>query len=106
MGTAFVPSETLRSTLVTKNVMINGRRTSVKLEPTELAALNAICARENLSIHEFCKRADNSPRRQEASRTGRIRMAILEYCMAQTPTLATAALASRAPIDGGGHRRG
>ena len=105
-GTKSLSSETVRSTLVTKNVMIDGRRTSVKLEPTELAALYAICAREKLSIHEFCKRADNNPRRREASRTGRIRMAILEYCIAQTRTLAKVALASPAPTDGGGHRRG
>ena len=88
LGTESLSSETVRSTLVTKNVVIDGHRTSVKLEPTELAALHAICAREKLSIHEFCKRADNDPRRQEASRTSRIRMAILEYCLAQTRTLA------------------
>ena len=104
-GTKSLSSETVRSTLVTKNVVINGRRTSVKLEPTELAVLNAICALEKLSINEFCKRVDNNVRRQESSRTGRIRMAILEYCLAQTRTLANVVPASPAPVDGGRHRR-
>ena len=60
-------------------IRIDGRRTSVRLESTEHAALRAICAREKLSINEFCERADHDPRRQESSRSGRIRMAILEY---------------------------
>ena len=94
-----------RSTLVIKNVKIDGRRTSVKLEPTELEALNEICFRENLSIHEFCRRADINPRRREASRTGRIRMAILDYYLRHATFLAATAI-SNTTLRRSGHTGG
>ncbi len=65
--------------LIVRNIRIRGDRTSIKLEPVESAALDRICAVENLTIHEFCERADRDPARTEGSRTGRIRMAILDY---------------------------
>ena len=68
-----------RSSLVVRNVRIRGDRTSIKLEAVESAALDRICAKENLTIHDFCERADRDPVRTESSRTGRIRMAILDY---------------------------
>ena len=67
------------SSLIVRNIRIRGDRTSIKLEPVESAALDRICAAENLTIHEFCERADRDPARNEGSRTGRIRMAILDY---------------------------
>ncbi len=67
------------SSLIVRNIRICGDRTSIKLEPVESAALDRICAAENLTIHEFCERADHDPGRAEGSRTGRIRMAILDY---------------------------
>ena len=67
------------SSLVVRNIRIRGDRTSIKLEPVESAALDRICVAENLTIHEFCERADRDPARTEGSRTGRIRMAILDY---------------------------
>ncbi len=68
-----------KSSLVVRNIRIRGERTSIKLEPAESAALDRICAAENLTIHQFCERADRDPARTERSRTGRIRMAILDY---------------------------
>ena len=71
-------------TLVVRNVRIRGNRTSNKLEAFESAAMDRICAAENPTIHEFCERADRNPARIEGSRTGRIRMAILDYFVVQT----------------------
>ena len=68
-----------KSSLVVRNIRIRGDRTSIKLEPAESAALDRICAAENLTIHQFCERADRDPARTERSRTGRVRTAILDY---------------------------
>ena len=65
--------------MVIRNIRISGRRTSVRLERLELEALDRICAAENLTVHDFCERADRDPARTERSRTARIRMAILDY---------------------------
>ncbi len=70
------------SSLVVRNVRIRGDRTSIELEAFESAALDRICAKENLTIHQFCERADRDPARTERSRTGRVRMAILDYFVA------------------------
>jgi predicted DNA-binding ribbon-helix-helix protein len=42
------------STLVSRNITVNGHRTSVRLEPEMWRALKEIAARENCSIHELC----------------------------------------------------
>ena len=76
------------SSLIVRNIRIRGERTSIKLEPAESAALDRICTAENLTIHEFCERADGDPARTESSRTGRIRMAILDYFAAPTEGMA------------------
>ncbi len=67
--------------LIVKSTNIAGRRTSVKLQPLELRALEKICQAEGLTVGQFCERADKSPARIEHSRSGRIRMAILNYYM-------------------------
>lgn len=46
--------EKIRSTLVSKNVTILGRRTSVRLEPEMWLALKDISRREGCSIHDIC----------------------------------------------------
>lgn len=43
-----------KTTLVSKNITILGRRTSVRLEPEMWNALRDISARENCSIHDIC----------------------------------------------------
>lgn len=43
-----------KSTLVSKNITILGRRTSVRLEPEMWNALKDISRRENCSIHDIC----------------------------------------------------
>ena len=54
-----------RSSLIVRNIRIGGGRTSIKLEPAESAALDQICAAENITIHEFCERADRDPARSQ-----------------------------------------
>lgn len=65
------------STLISHNVTISGRRTSVRLEEYMWDALKEICTRENISIHEFCSRVEE--RRQESALTAAIRVAITAY---------------------------
>ena len=52
--TADHKTEATMSTLVSRNVRINGRRTSVKLEPAMWEALAEICAREGIGIGQLC----------------------------------------------------
>ena len=42
------------STLVSRNITVCGRRTSVRLEPEMWRALKEIAGRETCSIHELC----------------------------------------------------
>ncbi|NBC32455.1 MAG: hypothetical protein GVY13_07240 [Alphaproteobacteria bacterium] len=65
------------STLVSHNVTIGGRRTSIRLEEYMWEALKEICARENINIHEFCSRVDEH--RKESALTAAIRVAITAY---------------------------
>lgn len=43
-----------RSTLISRNITVFGRRTSVRLEPEMWAALREVAERENCSIHDIC----------------------------------------------------
>ena len=67
----------MTSTLVSKNVTIAGRRTSVRLEPFMWQCLDDICTRENLTPHQFCTEVDRH--RRASSLTAAIRVAILAY---------------------------
>ncbi len=43
------------STLVNRNVTIEGRRTSLRLEPTMWDALDEICQRETITRNRLCE---------------------------------------------------
>lgn len=43
-----------QSSLISRNITIFGRRTSIRLEPEMWVALNDIADREKCSIHEIC----------------------------------------------------
>ncbi len=58
------PVAVAASTLVTRNVRIGRRRTSLRLEPALRAALDEICQREGLTRHQLCTAID---RRKRAS---------------------------------------
>ncbi|HLF58592.1 MAG TPA: ribbon-helix-helix domain-containing protein [Alphaproteobacteria bacterium] len=66
-----------RSTLVNRNVTVNGHRTSMRLEPAMWEALEDICRRENRTIHDFCSLVDTQ--RTQSSLTAAMRVFILGY---------------------------
>ncbi len=47
-------SDDVKSTLVSKNITIMGRRTSVRLEPEMWRSLKEISRREKCSVHDVC----------------------------------------------------
>ena len=65
------------STLINKNVMVAGHRTSMRLEPEMWEALSDICQRENCTISDICTMVDE--RRGTSSFTSSVRVFILTY---------------------------
>lgn len=65
------------STLKTRNILVAGRRTSVRLEPAMWRALSEIAARERCSIHDVCTLA--SVRNGASTLTAGLRVYIMEY---------------------------
>ncbi len=65
------------STLKGRNVSVNGRRTSMRLEPAFWAALQDIAVRERTTVNDLCKRIDEL--RHNTPRTTRVRVFILSY---------------------------
>lgn len=71
------------SGLVSKNVLINGRRTSVRLEPEMWLALKDISTREGCSIHELCT-VVNLCKRSHSTLTAAIRVFLMLYYKSAT----------------------
>lgn len=65
------------STLVNRNVVVSGHRTSIRLEPGMWDALDEICRREGQSAHAICSLID--ARRFESSLTAAVRVFIVSY---------------------------
>lgn len=67
-----------RSTLVSRNITVRGRRTSVRLEPEMWTALKDIARRERCRIHDLCSLIDlrKNPR---TSLTAAIRVFLMLY---------------------------
>lgn len=65
------------STLVNRNVIVERRRTSLRLEPAMWDALAEICRCEEISLHDLCTLIDR--RRHASSLTAAIRVFILAY---------------------------
>ena len=66
-----------RSALISKNVWIGKRRTSIKLEPVFWDTLDRVCARERMSIHDICTSVHE--RDSGYGLTGAIRVFLLTY---------------------------
>ena len=67
-----------RSALVSRNVSVNGHRTSVRLEPRIWDILAEICRREFCTTHDVCSFvADRRP--PHASLSSALRVFILDY---------------------------
>jgi predicted DNA-binding ribbon-helix-helix protein len=67
----------LMSTLVSRNVNLQDRRTSVRLEPAMWEALDEICRREERSIHDLVSLIDRQ--RRESKLTAAIRVFVMAY---------------------------
>lgn len=71
------------STLVSRNITVNGRRTSVRLEPEMWKAIKEIASRENCSIHELCSLIAFR-KKARTSLTAAIRVFLMLYFRAAT----------------------
>lgn len=67
----------MRSSLVNRNIVVNGHRTSVRLEPQMWDALTEIARREGRTVHDICSKADRS--RPQSALTAGLRVFILSY---------------------------
>ncbi len=65
------------NSLISKNVTVNGRRTSIRLEQENWAALEEICMREGMDFHQLCTLVETH--RHIANRTSAIRAFIVSY---------------------------
>lgn len=69
--------QSIQSRLQSRNVTIRGHRTSLRLEGDVWNALEEICARESMSIHDVCALVEE--RRVGSSRTAAVRAYVLTY---------------------------
>ena len=63
------------STLVSRNIIVSGHRTSMRLERAMWDALFDVCRRERNTIHAICTQVDET--RQESSLTAALRVFIM-----------------------------
>ncbi len=78
VGDIDIEQQRHRSTLVSKNITILGRRTSVRLEPEMWDALYDVAKREDASIHNICSLI-HLRKVQESTLTAAIRVFLLLY---------------------------
>ena len=74
-------SAAFTSSLESRNVTINGHRTSIRLDPASWTALEEAARRENLSISRLCTLISNT-KRNSGSLTAAIRTWITGYYLA------------------------
>ncbi|MEQ9170747.1 MAG: ribbon-helix-helix domain-containing protein [Rhodospirillales bacterium] len=67
----------MQSKLISRNVTVNGRRTSLRLENATWDALDQICECEKISVHELCSMIESV--RFGSSRTSTVRAFIVTY---------------------------
>lgn len=67
----------MASSLLSRNVTVAGRRTSVRLEPKMWDALSEICQRERLSTHDICTVI--AARRSASTLTAALRVFVMDY---------------------------
>ena len=66
-----------QSTLVSGNVTVGGKRTSMRLEPAMWAALREVCMREGKSMNALVTEIDRG--RAQSTLTAAIRVSLLAY---------------------------
>ena len=69
--------------LISKNILVEGRRTSIRLEPEMWRALKDIAARESCTIHELCTLVSQC-KRDCSTLTAAIRVFLMLYYRAAT----------------------
>lgn len=70
--------KSVRSSLVSRNVTIHGKRTSIRLEPDMWNGLQDICRREYTSMHDLCS-AVAERKARNTSLTAAIRVFVMAY---------------------------
>lgn len=70
--------KTSPSTLVSKNITVDGHRTSVRLEPAMWNSLADVCRRERTTVHMVCS-AISQHKPTNTSLTAAIRVFIMSY---------------------------
>jgi predicted DNA-binding ribbon-helix-helix protein len=71
-------NKTIRTSLISRNVMIQKKRTSVRLEPEMWGALRDIAQREKCTIHDICSVIARR-KRPQSSLTAAIRVFLMLY---------------------------
>lgn len=74
----FADEQKSKSTLISRNVTIHGRRTSMRLEPEMWAGLKEIASRERCNIHRICTIVHDR-KNARSSLTAAIRVFIMAY---------------------------
>lgn len=67
----------MRSTLESRNIVVKGHRTSMRLEPAMWRALEEICRRQSRSVNELCSMIED--RRSQSSLTSAVRVFLVTY---------------------------
>ncbi len=68
----------IKSSLISRNITLNGHRTSMRLEPAMWNALIEICRREKLNIHQICALVAQH-KAEETSFTAAVRVFAMSY---------------------------
>ena len=82
--------------LLCKNVVVNGRRTSMRLDRETWQALSDICKRENISLYKLCSLIDDAKGKSGLSSATRLfvltyyRRSLARYEVGQVPVVETA----------------
>ncbi len=63
--------------LLCKNVVVNGRRTSMRLDKETWQALSDICKRENITLYKLCSLIDSA--KGESGLSSATRLFVLTY---------------------------
>ena len=76
-------SKEVQTGLISKNILVDGRRTSIRLEPEMWTALKDISKREQCTIHELCSLV-NKCKRPCSTLTAAIRVFLMLYYRSAT----------------------
>lgn len=74
----YTEHDEIKTTLVSRNITVMGRRTSIRLEPEMWMGLKEIAERENCSVHDICSLV-SLRKREKTSLTAAIRVFLMLY---------------------------